>query len=38
MKEYGRSRNFQRTANSVLTVCVSQGDKLNSSIIARLLP
>ena len=30
MKEYGRSRNFQRTANSVLTVCVSQGDKRNS--------
>ncbi len=27
MKEYGRSRIFQRTANSVLTVCVSQGDK-----------
>jgi hypothetical protein len=27
MKEYGRSRNFQRTANSVLTVCVSRGDK-----------
>jgi hypothetical protein len=27
MKEYGRSRNFQRTANSVLTVCVSSGDK-----------
>src|SRR5215469_9878759 len=26
MKEYGRSRNFQRTANSVLTVCLSQGD------------
>ena len=31
MKEYGRSRNFQRTANSVLTVCVSSGDKRNSS-------
>jgi hypothetical protein len=32
MKEYGRSRNFQPTANSVLTVCVSRGDKrtLNS--------
>jgi hypothetical protein len=29
MKEYGRSRNFQRTANSVLTVCVSSGDKRN---------
>ncbi|HWY47281.1 MAG TPA: response regulator [Bryobacteraceae bacterium] len=27
MKEYGRSRNFQRTASSVLTVCVSLGDK-----------
>jgi hypothetical protein len=27
MKKYGRSRNFQRTANSVLTVCVSLGDK-----------
>jgi hypothetical protein len=27
MKEYGRSRIFQRTANSVLTVCVSRGDK-----------
>ena len=27
MKEYGRSRNFQRTANSVLTVCVTSGDK-----------
>ena len=27
MKEYGRSRNFQRTANSVLTVCVSPGGK-----------
>jgi len=27
MKEYGRSRNFQRTASSVLTVCVSSGDK-----------
>jgi hypothetical protein len=27
MKEYGRSRNFQRTASSVLTVCVSRGDK-----------
>ena len=27
MNEYGRSRNFQRTANSVLTVCVSSGDK-----------
>jgi hypothetical protein len=32
MKEYGRSRNFQRTANSVLTVCVSRGDK---RIVAR---
>jgi hypothetical protein len=31
MKEYGRSRNFQRTANSVLTVCVSSGDKRNWS-------
>ena len=31
MKEYGRSRNFQRTANSVLTVCVSSGDKCNMS-------
>ena len=27
MKEYGRSRNLQRTANCVLTVCVSRGDK-----------
>ena len=27
IKEYGRSRIFQRTANSVLTVCVSRGDK-----------
>jgi hypothetical protein len=27
IKEHGRSRNFQRTANSVLTVCVSSGDK-----------
>jgi hypothetical protein len=27
MKEYGRSRNLQRTASSVLTVCVSRGDK-----------
>src|ERR1700724_3968553 len=27
MKVYGRSRNFQRTAHSVLTVCVSRGDK-----------
>ena len=27
MKGYGRSRIFQRTANSVLTVCVSRGDK-----------
>jgi hypothetical protein len=27
MKEYGRSRNFQRPASSVLTVCVSRGDK-----------
>ena len=35
MKEYGRSRNFQRTANSVLTVCVSSGDKRNPT--ARLL-
>ena len=31
MKEYGRSRNFQRTANSVLTVCVSRGDRRNLS-------
>ena len=31
MKEYGRSRNFQRTANSVLTVCVSSGDKRSST-------
>ncbi len=30
MKEYGRSRNFRRTANSVLTVCVSSGDKRNA--------
>jgi len=30
MKEYGRSRNFQRTANSVLTVCVSSRDKRTS--------
>jgi hypothetical protein len=29
MKEYGRSRNFQRTANCILTVCVSRGDKRN---------
>ena len=27
MKEYGRSRIFQRTASSVLTICVSRGDK-----------
>jgi hypothetical protein len=27
MKEYGRSSNFQRTANSVLTVCVSPGGR-----------
>ena len=27
MKVYGRSRNFQRTANSVLTVCVSPGGR-----------
>jgi hypothetical protein len=32
MKKYGRSRNFQRTANSVLTVCVSLGDKCISLV------
>ena len=31
MKVYGRSRNFQRTASSVLTVCVTRGDKRISS-------
>ena len=34
MKEYGRSRIFQRTANSVLTVCVSQGDKRTTKLCA----
>jgi hypothetical protein len=34
MKEYGRSRNFQRTANSVLTVCVSSRDKRNNTFDA----
>ena len=29
MKVYGRSTNFQRTAKSVLTVCVRPGDKRN---------
>ena len=29
IKVYGRSRVFQRTANCVLTVCVSRGDKRN---------
>ena len=32
MKVYGRSRNFQRTAHSVLTVCVSRGDKRKSTL------
>ena len=36
MKEYGRSRNFQRTANSVLTVCVSSGDKRSDFQAAQL--
>ncbi len=35
MKEYGRSRNFQRTANSVLTVCVTLGDRRNSLVSPR---
>jgi hypothetical protein len=29
MKEYGRSRNFQRTANSGLTGCLSRGSTAN---------
>jgi len=37
IKEYGRSRNFQRTANSVLTVCVSSGDKRISTLKKSLL-
>jgi hypothetical protein len=32
MKKYGRSRNFQRTANRVLTVCVSLGDKCSFKV------
>jgi hypothetical protein len=36
MKEYGRSRNFQRTANSVLTVCVSSGDKRSQHLCEEL--
>ena len=31
MKWSCRSRKFQRTANSVLTICLSQGDNLNPS-------
>ena len=30
MKVYGRSRSFQRTASSVLTICVTRGDKRNA--------
>jgi DNA repair exonuclease SbcCD ATPase subunit len=36
IKEYGRLRNFQRTANSVLTVCVSSGDKRKQEQVARV--
>jgi hypothetical protein len=36
MKVYGRSRNFQRTASSVLTVCVTRGDKRRCSRSARI--
>jgi len=38
MKEYGRSRNFQRTANSVLTVCVSRGDKRTWTLVCLFPP
>ena len=38
IKEYGRSRIFQRTANSVLTVCVSRGDKRNPVSVRLLRP